>query len=69
MHMADAISRAYLPHKQAMKGSKSIVFAINATSSAEIETEEINAFRTVTVSSRSIEKLRKRHRKIPFYLR
>ena len=65
MHMADALSRAYLPYKQAMKGSKHIVFAIDVRSPAEKETEEINALRTVNVSSRSINEIEKETQKDP----
>ena len=65
MHMADALSRAYLPYKQAMKGSKNIVFAIDVRSPAEKETEEINALRTVNVSSRSIKEIEKETQKDP----
>ena len=65
MHMADALSRAYLPYKQAMKGSKNIVFAIDVRSPAEKETGEINALRTVNVSSRSIKEIEKETQKDP----
>ena len=63
MHMADALSRSYLPYKQAMKGNKNMVFTIDVRSPAEKETEEINALRTVNVSSRSIKEIEKETQK------
>ena len=57
VHMSDALSRAYLPYQKSMRLCKNIEFAVDTRSIAEIETMEINAVRTVNVSSRSIKKL------------
>ena len=51
MHMADALSGAYLPYQQAMRGCKKIVFALDTRSIVEMETEGIKAVKTVNVSS------------------
>ena len=59
MHMADALSRAYLPYQEAMRGCNNVIFAVDTRSIAEVETEEINAARTVNVSSRSIKEILK----------
>ena len=63
--MADALSRAYMPYKKAMKGSKDTVFTVDARSPAERETEKINALRTVNVSSKSIKEIGKETQKDP----
>ena len=57
MHSADALSRAYLPYQEAVRGCKNIIFSVDTRSIAEMETVEINAVRKVNVSLWSIKEI------------
>ena len=69
MHMADALSGAYLPYQQAMRGCKKIVFALDTRSIVEMETEGIKAVKTVNVSSWSVKEIVKETEWDPVYVR